>query len=463
MHTAPSGISAHSAPSSTRELLRALIGLSWPIVLARATQSVIGFSDAFFVAPLGEAPLAATTTGSLNAFAVMIFPTGTVFIVQSFVAQLRGRGAAGGAARFAGYGLLTAALSGLLAALAIPFVPAMLGAFRYPTEVADLMATYLGIRLWSVAAAVGTEALGNYYGGLGDTRPSMVAAVVAMVANVAGCYLLIERRFGLPGYGVRGAAWASVGASWLGFAIIATPFFREQRMEGWGTFRLGEFTRFLRFGLPNGVNWFLEFAAFALFINVVVAHLGTTVLAAFNVVMQINSVSFMPAFGLASGGAILVGEAIGKRATRNVWPILRLTTLVACAWMGSIGVAYAVFPKEFMSLFDSDPASAAALVRIGSSMLVFAAWWQLIDALNMSVSEALRAAGDTVWCMVARIVLAWVVFTPLGWAAVFVFGGGVSTIMLSLLGYVALLGLTLSLRFASGRWKNIELISPSLL
>src|ERR1051325_925026 len=180
MHTATSGTSAHSAPSSTRELLRALIGLSWPIVLARATQSVIGFSDAFFVAPLGEAPLAATTTDSLNAFAAMIFPTGTVFIVQSFVAQLRGRGAAGGAARFAAYGLFTAALSGFLAALAIPFVPAMLGMFRYPPEVADSMATYLGIRLWSVAAAVGTEALGNYYGGLGDTRPSMVAAVVAM-------------------------------------------------------------------------------------------------------------------------------------------------------------------------------------------------------------------------------------------------------------------------------------------
>jgi MATE family multidrug resistance protein len=450
-------------PTSNRKLLAALISLSWPIVLARATQSVIGFSDAFFVAPLGEAPLAATTTGSLNAFAAMIFPTGAVFIVQSFVAQLRGRGEAEGAARFAAYGLATAAVSGALAALAIPFVPALIGAFRYPPEVAGLMATYLGIRLWSVAAAVGTEALGNFFGGLGNTRPSMIAAVVAMVANVGGCYALIQPRFGLPGYGVQGAAWASVGASWLGFAVIAVPFAHGRRTEGWGSFRLAEFVRFLRFGLPNGMNWFLEFAAFALYINVVVAHLGTTVLAAFNVVMQINSVSFMPAFGLASGGAILVGEAIGKGSARDVWPILRLTTTVACAWMGSIGAAYAVFPTEFMRLFGSDPTSTGELVRIGSWMLAFAAWWQLIDALNMSVSEALRAAGDTVWCMVARILLAWVVFMPFGYASVFVYGGGVGTVMLSLLGYVALLGLTLSLRFASGRWKNIELIEPSLL
>src|SRR6201999_3522683 len=90
-----------------------------------------------------------------------------------------------------------------------------------------------------------------------------------------------------------------------------------------------EFLRFLRFGAPNGLNWFLEFAAFALFINVVVVHLGTTTLAAFNVVMQLNSVAFMPAFGLASGGAILVGEAIGRRTYTEVWPVVRLGLIVA--------------------------------------------------------------------------------------------------------------------------------------
>ena len=39
----------------------------------------------------------------------------------------------------------------------------------------------------------------NYYGGLGHTRPSMVAGLVAMVANIALNYALIEPRFGLPG------------------------------------------------------------------------------------------------------------------------------------------------------------------------------------------------------------------------------------------------------------------------
>ncbi|HVW27639.1 MAG TPA: MATE family efflux transporter [Polyangiaceae bacterium] len=455
--------SAH-AVLPRRTLFWALLDLSWPIVLARATQSVIGFSDALFVAPLGEAPLAAVTTGSLNAFSAIILPMGTVFIVQSFVAQLRGRGELGTAARYAWYGLILAVMAAAASALAIPFVPGLLERFHYADAVHHGMSDYLQIRLLSVGAAIGTEALGNWYGGLGNTRPAMVAAVSAMLANVVGCFVLVQPRFGLPGYGVKGSAWASVAASVLGFLVIAVPFFLRERkdvalqLRALGT---AEFMRFLRFGLPNGLNWFLEFGAFALFINVVVGHLGTTTLAAFNVVMQLNSVSFMPAFGLASGGAILVGEAIGRGAHREVWPIVRLGTLVAGAWMSTIGIVYATMPAPLMDWFHPRGVAADALVHTGATMLGFAAFWQLFDAVNMTMGEALRAAGDTVWCMAARIVLAWVVFTPAAWTAVFFFGGGVDAVMISLLVYVGSLGVVLSLRFASGKWKSIDLVGAS--
>ncbi len=52
--------------------------------------------------------------------------------------------------------------------------------------------------------------------------------------------------------------------------------------------------------LVSGVSAFLSF------VNAGVGHLGTTELATFNVVLQINTRSFTPAFGIASAGAILV-------------------------------------------------------------------------------------------------------------------------------------------------------------
>jgi len=446
--------------------VRQLLGLAWPVILSRATQAVLGFSDALMVAPLGESSLAAASTGALNAFAFMILPMGCVFIVQSFAAQLRGRGETAALPRYAWYGLGIALAAGVCALLVVPAVPWILSHFSYEPAVHALMAQYLAIRLLSMLPAVGTEALGNWYGGLGNTRVGMVAGVVTMVTDLAGNYLLIEPRFGLPGYGVAGAAWASTAGSMIGFLVILVAFLRGYGYDKAAVklvLRAREFARVLRFGLPNGVNWFLEFAAFVLFINVPVAKLGTTVLAAFNVVMQINSIAFMPAFGLSSAGAILVGEAIGRRAHVEVWPIVRRTASVAAGWMASVGLLYLVNPGWLMSLFAPRGVSAESMVAAGVTMLGISVIWQVFDAIAMALSEALRAAGDTTWCMFARIVLAWFVFTPAAWSAVLLFQGGVVTIMLALSLYIAALALVFSLRFASGRWKRIALVEEPQL
>jgi multidrug resistance protein, MATE family len=283
------------------------------------------------------------------------------------------------------------------------------------------------------------------------------------VTNVIGNYALIEPHFGLPGYGAAGAAAASSIASWLGFAVIAAAFALQYGVPEGATsqgnrlkLRASELWRVLRFGLPNGVNWFLEFAAFALFINVVVGGLGTHALAAMNVVMNINSISFMPAFGLASAGAILVGNSIGAGERDRVPAIVARTLVITCSWMGSVGVLYWLAPGPLMALFESE--GAEQLLAVGGVMLALSALWQVFDAAAMTLSEALRSAGDTTFCMNARIVLAWFVFIPAAWYAVRVLNGGVRAVMVSLIAYLALLAGTLALRFASGKWREIDLL-----
>ncbi|MEP6865148.1 MAG: MATE family efflux transporter, partial [Deltaproteobacteria bacterium] len=158
-----------------RSRLVTLLALALPMVLARATQSVITFADAIQVKDLGSDAIAATATGGLNTMTFVMLPMGLAFIVQSFVAQLVGRGDRDQTRRFAWYGLGFAALAGIVAAIAIPFVTPVLGLASYTPEVRDLMASYMQIRLLSVVAAVGIEALGNWYGGLGNTWMQMIA------------------------------------------------------------------------------------------------------------------------------------------------------------------------------------------------------------------------------------------------------------------------------------------------
>ncbi len=450
-----------SAPAPlARADLRTLLTLAWPVILARSTQSVIGLCDAAMTAPLGEKALAAATTGAINTFALIILPMGTAFIVQSFSSQLTGRGDHVAARRYAWYGLLLAALSGAIALAAGPLVGPALGLFRYEPEVHRLQSDYIRLRLLSVGGVVGTEALGNWFAGRGNTRLHMNAGIVAMVANVALNWVFIYGNLGAPAMGVSGAAIASAISSWLGFAVIAVAFGRTLRTPGQRTalgLRFDEFWRTLRFGLPNGFNWFMEFSAWVLFMNAVVAKLGTGVLAAMNVVLAINSVSFMPAFGLASAGAVLVGQAIGRGAKDEVGGIVRRTALVTLAWQVGVGLVYIAVPGLLIAGFVPPGGSSVELREVGVLMLAISGGWQAFDALGLTVGEALRAAGDTTWCMLARLAVAWFVFTPLAFVSVTAMGGGPIAAMVSVVVYLACLAAAFVWRFRGGAWRNIDL------
>lgn len=442
--------------------LRELLSLAWPVVLSRSTQSVVGLSDALMTARLGDEALAAVSTGAVNLFSVTILPMGTVFIVQSFAAQLHGRGDLVAARRYGHYGLWLAAITTVLAIAATPFAGRAVAAIGFAPGVQAAMTDYLMWRAWSMGPYVAVEALGNWFAGLGDTRVHMRASVVTMVANVFLNWVLIFGHLGAPAMGVRGAALASGLATCLGLAWLLAAFAAREREIAAGAPlapRRAEFLRMLRFGAPNGLNWFMEIAAFTLFLNAVVSRLGTTVLAAMNAILQVNSVSFMPAFGLASAGAVLVGQAIGRNERDEVPRLLRLTAGVTLAWQAGVGLVYLTLPATIMRAFESGPASAD-LMRIGAVMLAWSAAWQVFDALGMTIGEALRAAGDTAWCMWTRLAAAWTIFLPVAWWAVSVRGGGPVATIGVIVFYLAILALAFLWRFASGAWRRIELVEP---
>lgn len=442
--------------------MRALLTLAWPIIVSRSTQVVVGLADALMVAPLGEAALAATTAGSLNAVAAFIFPMGIVFIVSSFTSQLGGRGDLVSARRYGWYGLIIAALAQLLVLAGLPLLGPLLARLEFAPDVEALMLGYLSIRLLSTGLAAGVEALANYYGGLGNTAIAMRANLAAMALNVLFNWLFIYGHWGFPALGVRGAALGSVLATLCAFLLLFGAFLLEARRVRNTALRLSELKRTLRFGLPMGFNWSFEFFAFIAFVNIVVAGLGTSALAAMMAVIQINSVAFMPAFGLASAGAILVGQSIGAGRRDEVPALVRTTFIAAAGWMLVAGLAYLLLPSVLLAPFV--PArSQGDFLRLGVHMLMLSALWQAFDAAGMTLTESLRAAGDTSFPMWARAFWAWAFFLPGAWVGVRLLGGDETTAMLFLLGYLAFLALTLYARFRGGAWRRIELVPEAVV
>ena len=452
-------------PTITKPRLGDLLRLAWPIVVSRSSQVVVGVTDAAMVAHLGEEALAATTAGSMNAYAFLILPMGTVFIVSAFASQLMGKGDPAGARRFAWYGLVVALAAQLVCLAASPFMDRFVALGNQPRGVAALMSTYLVYRLSTAGAAVGLEAIGNYYAGIRNTVLPMMAQVLAMVLNVALCWVLIYGRLGAPELGVRGSAIASALATLIAFVVLFVCFVlgvgQPDNDQPRGALRLRELGRTLRFGLPSGLNWFIEFAAFLVFIDVVVADLGTTVLAAMLAVFQINSVSFMPAFGIATAGSIFVGNAIGAGEKDAVPPTVSLTMKVAVIWQTVVGLLYLLIPTVLLAPFA--PEGAPAFIATGAVVLRLSAVWQAFDAAANTLAEALRAAGDTTYPSIVRALIAWGVFFPGVYVSVRVLGGREVAATGWLAAYLLLLALVLWLRFKSGRWRSIEMTDPDLL
>ena len=172
----------------------------------------------------------------------------------------------------------------------------------------------------------------------------------------------------------------------------------------------------LRFGLPSGLNWFFEFFAFNFFVNVIVAGLGTTALAALMAVIQLNSVAFMPAFGVASAGAILVGQAIGAGRKDEV-PTLVVAGLPGLRRLAGAGRARLPGLAPRWSSPRSPPIRSPGrrCSPPGQRMLMLSTAWQLFDAAAAVLAESLRAAGDTAFTLWARLAHRLGVFVPGAW------------------------------------------------
>ena len=100
---------------------------------------------------------------------------------------------------------------------------------------------------------------------------------------------------------------------------------------------------------------------------------------------------------------------------------------------------------------------------MGAVLLALSAAWQLFDAIGISVSEALRSAGDTAFCLWARLIVAWALFVPGSWIAIDVFHGGAVAAILAIVVYIAVLALVLALRFRSGAWRSIRLTEDAIV
>jgi len=192
--------------------------------------------------------------------------------------------------------------------------------------------------------------------------------------------------------------------------------------------------------------------SFALF-TTLIARMGDRAMAASHAMVQLLSLSFMQAVGIAIASGALVGRYVGARdleaAERSHRSALKLGVALAVV----VATLFLGAPGFLLRLFTDDPDVLVA----GRPLLVLGAVFQLIDALGIIASGSLRGAGDTRWPFLVQATLAWALRIPLVYLMAVVLSGGVFGAWLGELGYVTVLSAVLLAHFRRGRWRTLRI------
>ncbi len=395
--------------------LRELLGVAGPLVVSQLGQGGMNTADTIMVGPLGAEALAAAGLGSAIHIATLMLFTGTILGMTPLVSQAFGAGDRERCSEVLVQGVwMSLALSVPLAWLT--FLGGDIARlFGQEPGVARLAGEYMDALAWGVLPALLFLALRQYLEGMGITTPAMVMTFVGLAVNVAGNALLIHGVDGwVPAMGVVGSGWATTLTRWamaLAMAgyLLLHPRLRPFRGVDWRP-HAATLRRIAAIGVPIGTQLGVEVGLIS-FTAIMVGWFGPTELAAHQVTINLASITFMVALGVSLAGSIRVGQHLGAGSARGVRRATLATYLCTLGFMSLCALAFFLFPRQLVGLYTSDP----GILRVATSLLLVAAFFQVFDGAQVAGLCALRGAADTRVPMLMAVVGYWVIGVPVAY------------------------------------------------
>jgi MATE family multidrug resistance protein len=443
---------------------RELLQIAWPLIINSGTFAVLNFCDRLFLANYGEAEFRASLPSGILFFTLVCGFMALAGFTNTFVAQMWGAGDKPGCAKATAQGILFSIFSIPLIMLLTPVGLWCLRLSGHGADVLALEEEYFKILMWCGGGMTLSSALSSFFSGRGKTFVIMGCNIVANGLNILLNYLFVFGKWGFPEMGIAGAGWATVIGSWLSPAIFAVLYFSRaanDEFRTWKNLRYDPtlFKRMIRFGFPSGIHWFLDVAAFTVFV-LLVGRLGPIAHIASNIALSINLIAFMPMVGMGMAASILVGQYLGRNQPQYAERVGWLALKIGIGYIAVIGVTFLLFPAFYANVFASDSGSVPydELIFAVRILLVMLAVWGVADATALILSGALKGAGDTHFVLYFQSTVAWG-FMVLGQLLiVLVFKLNVYVSWAWTLLYIVILGIGFALRFRNGRWKKIDLL-----
>ena len=377
-----------------REKLWLIVSLSIPSILAQISATVMFFIDASMVGHLGAKASAAIglveTTGWLMGGLGSAANMG--FSVQ--VAHFIGANDMEAARRVLRQSIVCCIIWALvisITALCIsPYLPYWLGGNE---EIAHDASLYFAIFGFSGIFFQMEGLAGSMLKCSGNMKiPSMLnigMCVMDVVFNYIFIYIL--------GMGVMGAA-VGTGVAMLVTACAMMYFLLvKSKMLSLvgrsGSFKPKEDTirTAVKIGAPMGLQHLLMGGAYIVS-TMIVAPLGTIAMAAHSLAITVESLCYMPGYGIAEAATTLVGQGIGAGQRLLTRSFARMSVALGIGVMTLMGVLMWIFAPELMALMSP----VEEVIALGTQVLRIEAWAEPMFAAAIVCNGVFIGAGDTI-------------------------------------------------------------------
>ena len=246
-------------------------------------------------------------------------------------------------------------------------------------------------------------------------RKTGIIFLVSLGANLLNIlldYVLIFGHLGLPEMGTRGAALGTVTALAvnLGFyAFLGKDSVRFSRKD----LSLEKMKQIFQFSLPFLGQETMEDILFVVGLNGIVARLGVTELAAYNLIAQFTNLILMPMFGYTAANTSLVSEWAGKGDRKQADKAGRYTFGLLCIWFAVFYVILVLGREEFIRLISPD----TEVITLAAACMPLALLIQLLNYYGNVWKSSLQSLGWQNWTLRTAFIINLLVLGFMGAAA----------------------------------------------
>ncbi len=444
---------------SLDRLNRTLLRLAVPSVVESLLSTLVYFADTILLGWMDD-PVALAAVGLS---ATLLWAADGLFeaiavSAAALVARFWGQREFERARQVAGQSLLLTVIAAVL--LMVLFIPAarpFLTLMKGEAAVVDQGVTYIRIILAVSPISFALSIANGLMRAAGDTRRPLLTSGLMNVVKVAAAYALIFGLGPIPRLGLAGAALSTgIARAFGGVLALALLFARRSSMG----LRLAHLRRWdwplvrriWRISLPNIGETVVSRLGFMLYTRIL-GELGTVAIAAHQVALRVESLGFMPGWGMAVAAAALVGQALGARKPDVAEQGIRRALLLTNLAMVLLGGGFVAFAPGIVRVFGIKNVEMAALavmaVRI-SALELFGL------GSVMVLGGCLRGAGDTRTPMIVALVGSFLFRVPIVYLFALALRGGLRGLWLGTAVDWSLRALVMCVLYLRGRWKTVE-------